>query len=65
MPKIKTHKGLAKRIKVTKTGKLKRMKAFRSHLMSSKSGKRVRHLRQSDVVSAVETRKLKRMLGIG
>ena len=65
MPKIKTHKGLAKRVKVTKSGKLKRMKAFRSHLMSSKTGKRVRHLRRSDAVSPEETRKLRRMLGIG
>ena len=65
MPKIKTHKGIAKRIKVTKNGKLKRAKAFRSHLMSSKSGKRRRKLRQGGVVSAVEARKIKRMLGIG
>ena len=65
MPKIKTHKGLAKRVKVTKNGKLKRMKAFRSHLMSTKNGKRVRHLRKGDVISPEEARKMKRMLGIG
>ncbi len=64
MPKLKTHKGLAKRVKLTKTGKLKRKKAFRSHLMSTKSGKRVRHLRRDALVAPCETKKLKRMLGV-
>ena len=65
MPKIKTCKGLAKRVKVTKNGKIKRMKAGKSHLMTCKSSKRVRHLRQGGTVSDVEARKIKRMLGIG
>ena len=65
MPKIKTHKGLAKRIKVTKNGKIKRMKAGRGHLMTSKNGKRKLRLRKSGLVSGVEERKIKRMLGIG
>ena len=39
MPKIKTHRGLAKRVKVTANGKIKRGKAFHSHLLSSKSPK--------------------------
>ena len=65
MPKMKTNKGLAKRFKVTKTGKLKRMRAGRSHLMTTKNGKRGRRLRKSGLVSAQEARKVKRMLGIG
>ena len=64
MPKIKTHKGLAKRVKVTKTGKIKRMKAGRSHLMTTKSGKRVRRLRKAGAVSPTEAKKVKRMLGL-
>lgn len=51
MPKMKTHKGLAKRLKVTATGKLKHRKAGKSHLMGSKSPKRRRHLRQPEVLS--------------
>ncbi|MDH7600295.1 MAG: 50S ribosomal protein L35 [Sedimentisphaerales bacterium] len=46
MPKMKTHKGLAKRLKVTATGKIKHRRAGKSHLMSGKSPKRRRHLRQ-------------------
>jgi len=64
MPKQKPNKGLTKRVKITKGGKLRRMKAGRRHLMGSKSGKRVRHLGKPGLVSAVETRKLKRMLGL-
>jgi len=45
MPKMKTHKGLAKRLKVTAKGKVKHRRAGKSHLMSSKTPKRRRHLR--------------------
>ncbi len=45
MPKMKTHKGLAKRIKITAKGKVKHRRAGKSHLMSGKSPKRRRHLR--------------------
>ena len=65
MPKIKTHKGLSKRVKVTSKGKVMRAKAGRRHLMTTKNGKRVRHLRKGGAVSAQETRKIRRMLGIG
>lgn len=50
MPKQKTHKGMKKRFKLTATGKVKHRKANRGHIMSSKSGKRKRHLRQDGVV---------------
>jgi large subunit ribosomal protein L35 len=50
MPKMKTHKGLAKRFKVTARGKVKYRRAGNSHLSSHKSGQRVRHLRQKAVL---------------
>lgn len=50
MPKQKTHKGIKKRFTVTAKGKAKHRKAFRGHLLSSKSGKRKRNLRQDGVL---------------
>jgi large subunit ribosomal protein L35 len=46
MPKMKTHKGLRKRFRSTASGKLKRRQAGKKHLLSHKSGKRKRHLRE-------------------
>ncbi len=54
MPKQKTHKGMKKRFKITASGKAKHRKAFRGHLLSSKSGSRKRHLRQDGVVTGSE-----------
>jgi large subunit ribosomal protein L35 len=48
MPKVKTKRAAAKRFKVTGTGKLKRMKAYKSHILTKKSAKRKRNLRQAD-----------------
>jgi large subunit ribosomal protein L35 len=62
MPKIKTNSGAKKRFKLTKNGKVKRAKAFTSHLLESKSSKRKRKLRGVHVASEVETSKIKRML---
>jgi large subunit ribosomal protein L35 len=53
MPKQKTHKGMKKRFRLTATGKVKHRKVNRGHIMSSKSPKRKRHLRQDGVVSGV------------
>ena len=50
MPKMKTHKGLKKRIKITATGKVKHKRPNASHLMSGKSGSRVGHLRKKGVL---------------
>ena len=50
MPKQKTHKGIKKRFTVTAKGKVKHRKAFRGHLLSGKTGKRKRHLRQDGVL---------------
>ena len=47
MPKMKTHRGAAKRFKKTGTGKLKRAKAFKSHILTKKSAKRKRNLRKA------------------
>ena len=62
MPKLKTHRGAAKRFKKTATGKFKRGKAFKQHILSSKTTKRKRGLRGTTVVSAADTPKLARML---
>jgi large subunit ribosomal protein L35 len=47
MPKVKTHRGAAKRFSLTGTGKVKRAKAFRRHILNKKSTKRKRNLRQN------------------
>lgn len=65
MPKMKTHKGAAKRFKITGTGKIKRYKGFTSHLLSSKSAKRKRSLRQPAIVDRTEERNIKTLLPYG
>jgi large subunit ribosomal protein L35 len=60
--KIKTHRGAAKRFKLTKNGKVKRASANKSHILTKKSHKRKRRLRKSSVLSAADTPKVKRML---
>ncbi|MDD2497598.1 MAG: 50S ribosomal protein L35 [Desulfitobacteriaceae bacterium] len=62
MPKMKTHRGAAKRLKVTGTGKIKRSKAYKSHILEKKSAKRKRNLRQSGMVSAADFKKTKKLL---
>jgi len=63
MAKMKTDRGAAKRIKVTASGRLRRRKAFRSHLLEKKASKRVRRLgREADVARADE-RQVRRLLG--
>ncbi len=62
MPKLKTHRGAAKRFKKTKNGKFLRGSAFKRHILSSKTTKRKRALRGSTTVAAVDTPKLARML---
>ena len=62
MPKLKTQKGAAKRFKITASGKIKRKKAYKSHILTKKNAKRIRHLRKPDYVSSTEQKKIKRML---
>jgi large subunit ribosomal protein L35 len=62
MPKMKTNRGAAKRFKMTGTGKIKRSKAFSSHILTKKSTKRKRGLRQSDIVAASDFKGIKKIL---
>ena len=62
MPKMKTHRGAAKRFKATGSGRLKHKKPYHSHILTSKIAKRKRQLRQSAYMSAAETKNLKRLL---
>ena len=62
MPKLKSHRGAAKRFKKTATGKFLRSKAFKRHILTSKPTRRKRHMRGTQVVDAADAAKLKRML---
>jgi large subunit ribosomal protein L35 len=62
MPKLKTHTGAKKRFKVTGGGKIKRRKAYKSHLLTGKSAKRTRALRTATLVSDGEYDKIKKLL---
>ena len=62
MPKIKTHRGAAKRFKVTGSGKIKRYRACKSHLLTGKSAKRMRGLRKSDLVPDAQHDNIKKLL---
>lgn len=62
MPKMKTNRGAAKRFKATGTGKIRRSKAFTSHILTKKSTKRKRNLRKSGLISASDSKAVRRML---
>ena len=62
MPKMKTHRGAAKRFKKTASGKVKRGHAFTSHILTKKSPKRKRHLRQGALIAKVDEKRVKRVL---
>jgi len=62
MPKLKTHRGAAKRLKVTGTGKIKRWSGYKSHLLTGKSAKRTRSLRKASLVSDAEYDRMKKLL---
>lgn len=62
MPKMKTNRGAAKRFKKTGSGKIKRSKAFASHILTKKSTKRKRGLRQTDLVAASDVKGIKKIL---
>ena len=63
MPKMKTHRGAAKRFKLTGTGKILREKAYKSHILTKKNAKRKRRLGQETEVSAADYPHVRRMLG--
>jgi len=62
MPKLKTHRGAAKRFSLTGTGKVKRSKAYTSHILTKKSTKRKRNLRKSAILDERDTRGIKRLI---
>lgn len=62
MPKMKTSRSAAKRFKVTGTGKLKRAKAYKSHILTKKSAKRKRNLRKPAITDATNVKNMKKIL---
>ncbi len=65
MPKMKTHRGAAKRFRGTASGKFKRAKAFKSHILTKKTTKRKRHLDMPALVSPADQKRVARMLPYG
>jgi large subunit ribosomal protein L35 len=62
VPKIKTNSSAAKRFRVTGSGKIKRNKGFKRHILTSKSKKRKRNLRRATTVAAVEQKKIRKLI---
>ncbi len=62
MPKIKTSQSAAKRFKKTGTGKLKRMKAYKSHILTKKSTKRKRNLRKATLIDSTKEKNMKKIM---
>ena len=63
MPKMKTHRGAAKRFRFTKSGKLVRRRAFKSHILTKKSPKRKRSFRKNVLITSADAADVSRMLG--
>ena len=62
MPKIKTRRGAAKRFKLTASGRLKRSRAYKQHILTKMSSKRKRRLRKSGLISPADERNVKKQL---
>ncbi len=62
MPKLKTKRSAAKRLKVTATGKLVRAKGWKSHLLEWKPPKRKRHLRQATLIAPADEKRIRRLV---
>ena len=62
MPKMKTSRAAAKRFKVTGSGKLKRNKAYKSHILTKKTTKRKRNLRKTSVADTTNVKQIKRLI---
>ena len=65
MPKQKSNRAAAKRFKFTASGKVKRRRAYHSHILTKKTRKRKRSLRRSDMVSSADEKKVKKILPYG
>lgn len=62
MPKMKSHRGAAKRFKKTGSGRVKRGQAYTSHILTKKTAKRKRYLRQSALIAKSDEKRVKRLL---
>lgn len=62
MPKLKTKRGAAKRFRMTKSGKIKRKKAYAGHILTKKPSKRKRGLRKADTISKADKRAIKLLI---
>lgn len=62
MPKMKTHRGAAKRVKLTGTGKIKRFKAYKSHILNKKTPKRKRKLRKAAILHKSDYKRVSSLL---
>ncbi len=62
MPKLKSKRGAVKRFKITGSGKIKRYKAYKSHILTKKNRKRKRNLRHSTLVSAADASRVRKMI---
>ena len=62
MPKLKSHRGTAKRFKRTASGRFKHRQSYRSHILTKKSAKRKRHLRPDTLVATSDTAQINQML---
>lgn len=62
MPKMKTHRGAAKRFNVTGSGKIKRNHAFKSHILTKKTAKRKRNLRKAAIMSAADAQRVIKLI---
>jgi large subunit ribosomal protein L35 len=62
--KMKSHRGAKKRFRLTASGKLKRNKAYKSHILNKKSAKRKRGLRQATVLSSADLKRIKRSMAM-
>ena len=65
MPKLKTNRAAAKRFRFTKSGKVKRKQAFKNHILSKKSSKRIRNLRGTVLVKEADVKEVRALLPYG
>ncbi len=65
MPKMKTNRAAAKRFRTTASGKIRRGKGFKNHILTKKTTKRKRSLRKSDLVDSTNEKQIKRLLPYG
>jgi len=63
MPKMKTHSGAKKRFEITRTGKIRRRKAFMNHILEKKSADRKRNLNRMTVVAKGDEKNIRKLLG--